>query len=237
MSEADRTHITFLPGIVRQHPNDSIDRIKSKAWSDVALLLGEDAEGILSNLLLDCGIFVRMSAGKDNYFQLSGIPLSELTTSRNQNPPPKESRKVNQLERRVDLSRIRFVRNRILYSRPTMSRASQVKIGLKHVHVFERFSDASQPKHTVHILKYIFPRQFGLHNVFTSIVDPTETAQPLKDYAFREAEIADKPKGYSMKVPRRLRGEAMKWFGKCSAIIKTAHTANCSGITARLEEL
>lgn len=205
---------TFLPGIVQHHPNDSIVRVKSSAWSDVALLLGEDAESILSNLLLDCGIFVRMSAGKDNYFQLSGVPLSELTPNRNQNPPPKESCKTNGVEQRLDLSRIRFVRNRILYSRPTMSRAGKVKVGLKHVHVFERFPDSSQPNHTIHILKYIFPRQFGLHNVFTSIVDPTETAQPLKDYDFRETEIADKLKGHSMKVPRRLRGEAMNMVRK-----------------------
>jgi len=55
---------------------------------------------------------------------------------------------------------------------------------------------------------YIFPRQFGLHNVFTSNVDTRETAQPFKDYTLREDEINEK---YSLKqsakVPRRLRGK------------------------------
>ena len=38
-------------------------------------------------------------------------------------------------------------------------------------------------------MKYLFPRQFGLHNVFTSNADPRETAQPFKDYTLREQEI------------------------------------------------
>ena len=39
-------------------------------------------------------------------------------------------------------------------------------------------------------MKYIFPKQFRLHNVFTSAVDPKETLQPLMDYTLREHEIS-----------------------------------------------
>lgn len=60
---------------------------------------------------------------------------------------------------------------------------------------------------------YIFPRQFGLHNVFTSTVDRQQTAQRFQDYTLREEEIAKKfPKkdaqGRPCKihVPKRLRG-------------------------------
>lgn len=79
---------------------------------------------------------------------------------------------------------------------------------------------------TVHVMKYIFPRQFGLHNVFTSKVDTRETVQPLKDYTVREDEIAHVEKlkrvrhyGYdgeqdeqreSVKIPKRLRGKAVE---------------------------
>jgi hypothetical protein len=38
-------------------------------------------------------------------------------------------------------------------------------------------------------MRYIFPRQFGLHNVFTSKVDSRETAMPFKDYTLREKDI------------------------------------------------
>lgn len=67
-------------------------------------------------------------------------------------------------------------------------------------------------------MKYIFPRQFGLHNVFTSAVDPTETAQRFKDYTIRDQEISgiEYVKGLKTKTPdadvkklppKRLRGK------------------------------
>lgn len=59
-------------------------------------------------------------------------------------------------------------------------------------------------------MKYMFPKEFGLHNVFTSINDPREAAQPLQEYTFREDEIQSKQETRSGgKVPRRLRGIAI----------------------------
>lgn len=86
--------------------------------------------------------------------------------------------------------------------------------------VLNRYSDHGNQAHTLHLMKYIFPRQFGLHNVFTSTVDTRETVQPFKDYTLREQEIAlavrqKQAKGglAAMKgglskeqVPKRLRG-------------------------------
>lgn len=187
---------TFLPGITQQHPNDSITTLKNNQWASVVPLLGKDAELILSSLLLDCGLFIHVAAGKDNYFQLSGAPLANLV------PHTPMASEDNPLSRPAS---IRFIRNRILYARPSITQAGQVKFGLKHEHVLERFSALNRSEHATHILKYVFPRQFGLHNIFTSKVDPMETAQPLKDYTFREAEILAAPRK-AAKVPRRLRG-------------------------------
>jgi telomerase reverse transcriptase len=67
---------------------------------------------------------------------------------------------------------------------------------------------------TIHVMKYMFPRQFGLHNVFTSAVDSRETVQPFKDYTMREDEIMAKiSKGLTggkarCRVPKRLRNGA-----------------------------
>lgn len=69
-------------------------------------------------------------------------------------------------------------------------------------------------------MKYIFPRQFGLHNVFTSPVDLRETVQPLKDYTLREQEITRHQRQIQLKsagparspkvhLPKRLRGPAV----------------------------
>lgn len=63
-------------------------------------------------------------------------------------------------------------------------------------------------------MKYIFPRQFGLHNVFTSVTDNRQTVQPFKDYTMREDEIAQARRrtrsiganDESQKIPKRLRG-------------------------------
>ena len=63
---------------------------------------------------------------------------------------------------------------------------------------------------TIHIMMYIFPRQFGLHNVFTSAVDTRQTVQPFQDYTLREDEIKQKFSASSpAKVPKRLRGRAI----------------------------
>ena len=58
------------------------------------------------------------------------------------------------------------------------------------IDVLNRYGDPNNIEHTIHVMKYIFPKQFGLHNAFSSAVDPRETVQPFKDYTLREREIA-----------------------------------------------
>jgi len=65
--------------------------------------------------------------------------------------------------------------------------------------------------HTLRVMMYMFPRQLGLHNVFTSKVDLKETSQRLKDYTLREEEILEKfgrlgDDEVHVKIPKRLRG-------------------------------
>lgn len=60
---------------------------------------------------------------------------------------------------------------------------------------------------------YIFPRQHKLHNVFTSEVDRTQTAQKFQDYTLREGEIATFTQTSANniclpKTPKRLRHNA-----------------------------
>lgn len=64
-------------------------------------------------------------------------------------------------------------------------------------------------------MMYIFPRQFGLHNAFTSHVDPIKTAQKFQDYTLREDEIftkfrkgrAEGGQRLDARIPKRLRGQ------------------------------
>lgn len=86
------------------------------------------------------------------------------------------------------------------------------------IDVLNRFPDPANMHHTVRIMAYMFPRQFGLHNVFTSVVDPRETAQPLKDYTMREDEIrrleSKTPSARHDKIPKRLRGTLPQLISK-----------------------
>lgn len=100
---------------------------------------------------------------------------------------------------------------------------------LTAIDVLNRYQNRDSLEETVHVLKYIFPRQFGLHNVFTSHAG-RETTLPFTDYSAREDEIARlenqkqirNPRlklnstcaeghraEFPPKVPKRLRGEAV----------------------------
>jgi telomerase reverse transcriptase len=62
-------------------------------------------------------------------------------------------------------------------------------------------------------MMYIFPRQFGLHNVFTSAADRQQTSQRFQDYTLREEEISarfpppEAGKKPTKHVTKRLRGK------------------------------
>lgn len=77
-------------------------------------------------------------------------------------------------------------------------------------------AEAAYNESTIRVMMYIFPRQFGLHNVFTSTVDHTQTAQKFRDYTLREEEISNKfvtveddEQVFKVRVPKRLRGLPM----------------------------
>lgn len=84
--------------------------------------------------------------------------------------------------------------------------------------VLNRFASLDSDADLIHVMMYIFPRHFGLHNVFTSVTDYRETSFQFKDYTIREQEIAKKKSAllargsisrddaYRRLMPKRLRG-------------------------------
>jgi len=96
-------------------------------------------------------------------------------------------------------------------------------------------------------MMYIFPRQFGLHNAFTSPVDFTKTSQKFQDYTIREDEILAKfkhpngnPKEIKAKLPKRLRGRPQELVrqlqirhGRCSYTAKLEHYCPISAVLTR----
>ena len=194
-----------LPGLFQQHPNENLDRLRRNPWDRYLSLLGPDGEAIFSSLLLDCGLFVRLSHGNHNYLQFSGTPVSDLNgvsgTDKQISPRSPDLRAAPRKP-----SDISFVRSRILYAKPSLNKRGIVQFGLKHVHVLQRRTQLHHRENTIHVMKHIFPRQFGYHNVFTSQIDPREIAQRFPDYTYREQEFSSHAKHTEKWMPRRLRG-------------------------------
>ncbi|KAF7169450.1 hypothetical protein CNMCM5623_002159 [Aspergillus felis] len=240
-----------IPGLVVRYPNRNVETLKQAPWTNVLALLGSNGDEIMLKLLLDCGIFTAIDHRKGIYYQISGLPLSSLE------PVKRElSQELSALSR-VSIhtanntggigsglgkrksahqevvhkpNSIVFFRRRMLYAKPQLNTKGDVHFGLTRLHVLHCYPRSDSLSETVHILKYIFPRQYGLHNVFTSVTDSRETVLPFKDYFSRETEIAQieeqKRKrrqrigpGFTnhfekhndlVEIPKRLRGKAVE---------------------------
>ena len=141
---------------------------------------------------------------------LLGLPLSVLEPLNTgpdqpvQKPENKHAQKPNGIV---------FPRRRALYGRPVLNARGEVRFGLKHdrtwlshesrprltaTDALNRFSSADSLAQTVHLMKSVFPKQFGLHNVFTSDGSP-----------FRRG-ITTGIDEETPKIPKRLRGRPVE---------------------------
>ncbi|KAK4546134.1 hypothetical protein LTR36_002271 [Oleoguttula mirabilis] len=188
--------VAGIPGIYSSCHNSHVQTLKEQPWTALPAILGSGAERIICDLLLDCCTFIPVGQSS-NLNQLSGTPMCELKPLK---PQPRVQQDIVGSEDVAEgttseackdrgSSSIRFVRHRMLYARPSLTTKGKPRFGLAHSHVLDRLQMADDVSETKHVMKYIFPRQFGLHNVFASDIDPKETAQPFKDYAAREKEI------------------------------------------------
>ena len=220
-----------VPGILSNSHNRYVQMLKEHPWSALPALLGSGAERILTDMLLDCGIFESVGSSS-NMSQLSGVPMSDLkvlsaaadTLETTTGPADGQKAVRQQSSKKRGLAEIRFVRHRMLYARPSLNARGKVAFGIGQVHVLNRYNDLDSKDETVHVAKYLFPNQFGLHNVLNSDVDRKDTSQPFQDYTLREKEIAraelrrkrqlsaDGESDRRLKpwVPKRLRSEALE---------------------------
>ncbi|KAF4996024.1 hypothetical protein FGRMN_4772 [Fusarium graminum] len=234
---------TSIPGLFSLYPNSHVKALRQAPWPQLLALLGKSGEKIMINLLVDASIYVGVQSGFNNYHQLTGIPLAELEL-------PGDSVSLGgglkcQVRRPSDIN---LVRSRIFYAKPSLTAKGLVQPGFKHIHVLNRChaslksTDPSiNRQDTIKIMMYIFPRQFGLHNVFTSQVDPSKTSQKFQDYTLREEEIAPAfqhkagDNAQKMpKIPKRLRGDVEQlvkrlrvYHGRCSYIELLKHHCPC----------
>ncbi|KAI5245471.1 hypothetical protein E4T43_03219 [Aureobasidium subglaciale] len=211
--------------------NEHVDRLKGEDWAGLPILVGTRSAITIVKLLQDCGMYMPLEGGKNNYMQISGVDLSELRSLDKHNPaggPKQNGRavsavsnvnkdKIPQRREANTLNTIRFVRHRILYRKPDFNAKGGAYFGLPHIHILNRIKHVEHENKNAHLLKYVFPRQFGLHNVFTYEVDLKNSAQPYKDYTLREQEIESANKRSKQRsLPKRLRGECETLIGQLS---------------------
>ncbi|KAF5660987.1 telomerase reverse transcriptase [Fusarium heterosporum] len=230
---------TSIPGLFSLYPNSHVKALREAPWPQLLALLGKSGEKIMINLLVDASIYVGVQSGFNNYHQLTGIPLADLDL------PGDSVSLVEGLKSQVRRpSDITLVRSRIFYAKPSLTAKGLVQPGFKHIHVLNRCNASLRStdpsldsQDTIKIMMYMFPRQFGLHNVFTSQADPSKTSQKFQDYTLREEEIApafqSKPGDSAQKmpkIPRRLRGDVEQLVkrlrvlhGRCSYIELLKH--------------
>ncbi|POS87567.1 hypothetical protein EPUL_001647 [Erysiphe pulchra] len=208
--------------------NCHVTSMKASPWPQVLTYLGKGKEKVMLDLILDCGIFIPVDESNRNYYQLCGFPLGNIDVIP-ETIISVEEKKSNQNKSPRTASCIKIVRNRIMYGRCELDASGNIRFGLKRHHVLNRYPISYDKKknefiadrNTVHILMYIFPRSFGLHNVFTNDRNPLKTNQPFHDYTFREEEINTKyPSSETPKIPRRLRGKVLDLIRKLQILHK-----------------
>ncbi|EGX91766.1 telomerase reverse transcriptase, putative [Cordyceps militaris CM01] len=223
-----------IPGVFSRYPNDQVASLKAGPWPQLLNLLGRSGERIMINMLVDCSIFVAMESGLNNFYQ-----ISELEHGLEMKKGPEKGICARKL------SEISLVRSRVFYARPPMTSRGHIEAGYRHIREYQHLGSWSAhqilttldalnrynyiPEHestesivtqkntlnTAKVMMYVFPRQFGLHNVFTSTVDSKTTVQKLQDYTVRDDEIAQHMRSDKNfltqgvpKIPKRLRGAA-----------------------------
>lgn len=214
-----------IPGVACNYPNQNVDKLTAPEWGSLLANLGVHSHQIMIDLLLNCALFEPAESGTGALVQFSGLPMTAIakpiqpktTRTDQQSQEPKDSSTVR------SPSAIQFVRARMFYGPYKLTRNGAVRFGLPKIHCLSRHWDAEDRRHTVSVIRYIFPRQFKLHNVFTSTIDTRQTTHKLQDYTLRVGDLrkgsnqsADSPlnepfiSGWDDRsVPKRLRSRVL----------------------------
>lgn len=137
---------SFIPGLQQCHANSHVQTLKDPVWCRLHALLGPGGDRIMLDLLLDCAIFLPIKANAGNYYQLSGLPVSDVqprgpVTNTTSNVSTKSETATKPLylhcENRAAGS-IAFVRSRMMYAKPAFNAKGGVRFGLRHIRAFSR---------------------------------------------------------------------------------------------------
>ncbi|CAK7223034.1 Telomerase reverse transcriptase [Sporothrix bragantina] len=108
-----------VPGLSTIRNPQNAQTLKDAPWPQLLAILGASAEKIMTDLLLECSLFLSLDAGVNNYIQVTGQPLFKVFSA-----------KVKGQDKARQPSEIVFARNNILYCRPGLTSGGRVHFGL-----------------------------------------------------------------------------------------------------------
>jgi hypothetical protein len=143
-NRADNDHFdptSSVPGLVARTPNSHVQTLKEETWCRLHALLGPGGDRMVMDMLLECAVFCPIDGGNANYYQLSGIPLSELKPDQKPNDniaevgvnrvvetaPPKQCAESK------TLGAITFVRSRMMYAKASPNAKGGLRFGMRHI--------------------------------------------------------------------------------------------------------
>lgn len=92
-------------------------------------ILGASSEKIMTDLLLDCSLFLPVETGDGNYVQLTGKPLFSAVPITDVKVPPSQATKAGTKPK--PLSDITFSRSRMFYKKASLTKsAGKVHFGM-----------------------------------------------------------------------------------------------------------
>lgn len=129
-----------MPGLIERTPNSHVRTLKDPVWCRLHALLGRGGERIVADMLIDCALFQQVRGGTGNYYQLSGIPISDLKPEQKRKHVSDEG--VEELCSKLTLQikcedrtpgTITFVRARMLYAKAALNAKGGVRFGMRHI--------------------------------------------------------------------------------------------------------
>ncbi|KAG8769178.1 hypothetical protein FRC12_005119, partial [Ceratobasidium sp. 428] len=185
--------------------NTMVTALQSPAWRLLLKLIGEQP---MIHLFARTSVFLALPGDQDCFVQATGTIVTDRLPLADTKPKSGVGKAQN-MRSLVDIS---LVRTRMFYGRAKFSRKGNVRFGLPAKHSLNRTLETLPESDngarqdidaaTRHIAKYMFPLQYGLHNVFTCNLSYWENGGHFRDYGDRETEIADHG---SQKTPGRLK--------------------------------
>ena len=120
-----------IPGLCTTRNPQHAQTLKEAPWPQLLAILGASAEKIMTDLLLDCSLFIRVDAGFGNYIQLTGKPLFDILSAKTEEQGQGHEDRANKaVSKARPPSDIVFARSHMLYCRPTLTTGNKVHFGL-----------------------------------------------------------------------------------------------------------